>query len=394
MKLLVAFLLWLAAFGAWASPAKPLSIEEHNNLIPARICLDNAANFQKKGIVTSEAAYQSAVAECLSTAKTVLGRDIAFNDLLQGVKTTPELTTSQKVVGWVTGFTWLQMLATIGVGIFGSIFLFYSFPLLVAIPKEVYEFGLYAGAVGLSAYGLTLSSGGHLYGLIGVLLFAGSLTFTVHAHKLKGDGWGFFAVIAVYAAVFAFLYQSTMIGFVAVTALLAAAGFMAHAFGLGYVIGFADEKSVPLGTFVAFLLVAIFVGMRMGSVDQPYIQVFAPGAYWMGSFVGFIGLLIMTSKWYTHGMDTGRYVLTNVFLMPVAGIGAIVIGSMYGVPELAKIGGTFFVLWAVEKYVEVTMHGLLSASFFGLVGCGGLLVFSNWALAHSDKVGPYLLFVS
>lgn len=395
MKRLIGLFLALCfALTAQAAPAKPLSIEEHNALVPSRICLDTATNFQKKGIVSSAESYQVAVNECLSQAKAVLGRDIAYNEMLQNVKTSTELTTGQKVGGWVTGFSLLQVLSAIGIGIFGSIFLFYAAPLFLSLPKVVYEAALYAGAIGLSVFGLTLGVTGYLYGFIGVLLFVGALFFTVKAHSLKGDGWGLFLIIMVYAGVFAFLYQSTLIGYVAVLALLCAAGFIADSFGLGYVIGFQDEKAVPIGTFAAFLVLGVHLVMRMNSVDQPYIQVFAPGAYWLGSFVGFLGLLIMSSKYYTNVSEfTGRYLLSNV-LMLFAGIGAILLGSYYGVPEIAKIGGTFLVLWTVEKYGEVTMHGLLSASFFGLIGCVGLFWFANWALEHSDKIAPYLLFVS
>ena len=392
LRTLLLFITLLVASTAWATPSKPLSIEEHNNLVYWRVCLDSAANFQKRGIVSSTEQYQQAVQVCLDGAKSALGRDITFNEIVQGVKTTSELTTSQKVVGWVTGFSMLQALSAAGIGIFGSIFLFYAFPVFVAIPKTAYELLLYGGAFGLTGYGLTLPDGGYFYGFIGVLLFAGSLAFSAHIHRWKNERpWGFFAIIMAYAAVAAFLFQSTLIGFVAVTALLASAGFMAYAFGLGYVIGFQDEKSVPIGTFVAFLVLGLYLAMRMMNVDQPYIQVFAPGAYWMGSFVGFLGLLIMTSKWYARGSS---FFVTNFVLMPIAGLGAIIIGSVYGVPELSRIGGTFLVLFVVEKYVEVTMHGMLSASFFGLVGSGVLFMLANWALQNSDKVGPYLLFVS
>src|SRR3989338_5903950 len=383
--LLLAFIMFAPTLAS-AIPSKPLSIEEHNKLVPSRICLDNAAHLLKKGVLPSQVEYDKAVAECMASAKEALGRDITFNELVANVQPTYELHGLQKAAGWLSGFSFLQIMAGIGIAVFGSIFAFYAFPVFVAIPKSMYEALLYATSVGLTWYGLTLPTG-YIFGFMGTLFFIGALAFSSHVHRWKGSPTGFSAMVLVYAAVAAFLYQSTLIGFVAITALMCAVGFIADSWGLCYVIGFRDEKVVPQATAVAFLVLGFYVALRIFNVDDPYIKVFAPGAYWMGSFVGYLGLLIMASKWYGHGMD-GRYFAMNFFIMPVAGVAAILLGSIYGVPELQKIGGTFFGLWCIEKYVEVTFHGLLSGSFFGLMGSIGVFYITSWAIANADKVGP------
>lgn len=386
--LLLAIALFLP-FVASAIPSKPLSIEEHNKLVPSRICLDNVAHFQKLGAFSTGEKYNEAVLSCVNSARESLGRDITWNELVQNVKPSYELSGLQKAAGWLEGFSILQVFAGIGIAVFGTLFAFYAFPVFVAIPKGLYELILYAAALGSTWYGLTLANG-YIYGFIGTILFIGALAFSAHIHNWKGSPSRFSGMVMVYAAIAAFLYQSTLIGFVAVTALMCAVGFIAESWGLGYVIGFEDEKDVPQGTATAFLILAFYVGMRVFNIDDPYIKVFAPGAYWMGSFVGFLGLIIMASKWY----PSGNYALMNFIVVPVAGVGAILIGSIYGVPELAKIGGTFFGLWFVEKYVEVTFHGILSGSFFGLIGSLAVFKFTTWAIENAERVGPYLLFIS
>lgn len=389
MKRFLLFLtLCFASVALWAAPPKPLSIEEHNKLVQYRICLDNIGNFKEAGIMTAEA-YDAAVKKCVDGARATLGREITMNEILQKVEPTWQLTTSQKVAGWVDTWSFMQILATIGVGICGAVFLFYAFPRLRAVPKELYEFMLYGLAVWMTFFGLTFGLNAYIMGFVGVILFVGAWTFTVKAHHLESDNpWFFFFVILVYSGIAAFLYQSTLIGYVSVIALLAMVGFIIHASGLGIAVGFKDKESVPTGTFVAFALVMAHLLMR-AYLDEPYLAVFAPAAFWVGSIVFFLGLLIMSSKWYSH---SGKFVLWNM-LLPIMAIAAVFVGEFLGVPDLARVAGTMLVLWAVEKYVEVTMHGVLSASFFGLLGSGALLWFSNWALENSERVGKYLLFV-
>lgn len=392
LRFLLVLLALFAPFSVFATPAKPLSIEEHNKLVPSRICLDNAAHLLKKGVLPSQAAHDKAVAECLAGAKEALGRDIAFNELVSGVGTSYELHGLQKAAGWLAGFSLLQALAAVGIAVFGSVFAFYAFPVFVAIPKSFYEAGLYATSLGLTGYGLTLSDG-YIWGFMGTLFFGGALAFSSKIRGWQGSPTRYSAMVFVYAAIAAVLYQSTLIGFIAVTALMSMAGFVADAWGLGYVIGFKNEKVVPQATAVAFLVLGFYMALRIFNVDDPSVKVFAPGAYWMGTFVGYLGILIMASKWYGDGVD-GRYMAMNVLIMPLAGVAAILLGSIYGVPEVQKIGGTFFGLWMIEKYVEVTFRGLLSGSFFGLLGSIALFYATSWAIANAEKVGPYLLFIS
>lgn len=392
-KHLVAFVLLLVSFTVSALPAKPLSIAEHNKLVPSRICLDNATNYHKSGIISFDQ-MNAATAKCVADAKAVLGRDISVLDLTQQVKTSEERTTAEKFGGFFDGIDWVRTLFAIGIVIFGCIFVGMTLPLWMSLPPAAYAFALFGISIALSWYGLSKSSDNAIWGLMSALVWIGAQVYTTQVVlKLKGNPSGFFLIATAVTGLIAFLFQSSLVGYVPVICLLCAAGFAAEAFGLGFAIGFSDDKSVSIGTTVAFILLGTYVLIRISGHDDPYIQPFAPASYLVGSFVGFLGLLILSSKWYA-GPFTGGYLFSNVILMPLFGFGAVMIGSMYGIPELQKVGGTFFALWLIEKYVEWTFKGLVSVSVFGLLGSiGGFYLFTALR-EHAEKLGPYLFFVS
>ena len=85
--------------------------------------------------------------------------------------------------------------------------------------------------------------------------------------------------------------------------------------------------------------------MKTTGVTNLGIKVFEEGALFLGSFVGYLGLLISSSsKWYGRN-NPGRYLFAQIVTFIAGGL-AIFIGATFGIGELLKIGGTFFVLWA------------------------------------------------
>ena len=387
-KNLVAFTLALfCSIFAYAAPSQPLSIAEHNMLVPSRICLENAAHFQKKGMLGSET-YASAVQECLAQAKTALGRDISFPEVMEKVGTTYELTGAQKVAGALSSLSWMQGLFAIVGAIAGAVFLFHLVPVIAWIPKGVYEVLFYSASLALTFGGLTLASGGQYAGLVGTLGFAGSLMFTAWVHKLASKPMRYFGVVMLYAGIAAFLYQSTLIGYVAVLAFLAMGGFAASMGGLCYAIGFKDEAAVPRGTASAFALLAGYVVFRAVGMPDAYLSVFAPGAYFLGSFVFFLGLLILSSKFYRSS-----YFSWNLIMLVAALVG-IWLGGVLGIPDLSKMAGSFLVLWVLEKWFEIPAGSVLGYSFLTVIGCGIGYFIVQLAMQNAERLGPYLFFVS
>ena len=394
-NLIATMLLSLCSLFANATPAEPLSTAEHNKLVPSRICIDVATKNANAQIITKQQ-LDASIALCVADAKVVLGRDISATDIIQKVKTGEERTAAEKFGGLLDGINWVRAGFGLLIVVFAGIVIGVTLPLWMSLPKEMYALAMFGGALSLAWFGLTRATDNAVWGLMSALAWIGAQIYVAHAWKLKGNPSTFFLIATVYSAIIAFLFHSSLIGYVPIITLMCAAGFAAQAFGWGFALGFSDDKSVSIGTIAAFLILGLYVFGRITGYDDPYIQIFAPAAYLVGSFVGFLGLLILASRPYSWGGSstlTGKYLFSNFVLMPVFGIGAVFVGYTYGIPELQKVGGTFFALWAVEKYVEWTFRGITSVSVFGLVGSVGGFYLLGVLRDHAEKVGPYLFFV-
>jgi hypothetical protein len=306
--------------------------------------------------------------------------------------TCPELTGLQKAAGLVTWMNIMWVFAIVlGIVCLGVLFL-ELIPLFAEIPAEAYEIALYAGSVGLMGWGYFLAPDiGPYVGFTGCLMLGASIMFTGHIHKLTQDLVRFFGILFVVWSGIALVYGSPLIGFIAVMALMGMLGFSVVVTPLSYCIGFRDDDAVGNATSAAFLILGLFLGIRILGSNAPNLEnimVFESGALWMGSFVGYLGLLIASSRWYkTHF----PYVLMQAVTI-AAGLGAIFVGSLRDIPELLGIGGTFFALYMIEKPFEIPAKSTLGYATIGLLVSAGVYGGVVWAKTHIDIVEPYLLF--
>lgn len=304
-----------------------------------------------------------------------------------------ELTVLQKAAGYVTWLNILKIFAIIiGAGAF--CFLFKNWVgkfimLFVNIPKEMYEVLAYVGSSGLIFIGLFVSENNALwFGLTGCLLFAGALTLSAFLHDLKKSEVRFFSILFAVWSVVAILYGSSVIGFIAIGALMGLVGFSLWVTPLSYAFGFKDEDHLGNATSTAFAVLLLFVFLRMTHITLPFVHVFESGAYWLGSFVMFLGLLIASSKWYDNRFP---YVLMQV-VTTIAGMLALYVGSVYDIAPLRGIGGTFFVLYLIEKPFEIPAESATGYAIISLLVALGVGSGVWWAQNHIDLVAPYLLF--
>jgi hypothetical protein len=178
-----------------------------------------------------------------------------------------------------------------------------------------------------------------------------------------------------------------LLGFVAVIAFMCSLGFSAMAVPLVVVIGFNDDESLGRSTLVAFLMVGAYVFIRATGAGAGYLGVFLPGMIWMGSFVGYLGLLIASTRWY----DGQRWVWRQVITI-VAGVGALALGSILQIPELQKIGGTFFCLYLIEKPWEIPAGSVLGYAIVGLIVSLAGFFGVSYLQAHPEIFARYLFF--
>jgi hypothetical protein len=74
----------------------------------------------------------------------------------------------------------------------------------------------------------------------------------------------------------------------------------------------------------------------------------------------------------------------------IAGVGALFFGSVFHIDELQKIGGTFFILYCIEKLMEIPTRSRLA--FASLVTIVGIITicFCWFALTHQELFRQFL----
>jgi len=260
--------------------------------------------------------------------------------------------------------------------------------LFLHIPKEVYETLGFIASIGLVVSANRFDEVNRLWPILGgSLLFGAMLLITnrLHGWEMKYDR--LFGILFLLWSGVSLYYQNATVGFIAAGAFMGMLGFSAAVIPCGYAIGFQDKNSFARATTAGFILLACFVAMKV--VDITTLQVFEKGALWFGAFAGYLGILIASSVWY--GGKKASYVIMQVITV-VLGMAAIAVGSVFSIQPLLGIGGTFFVLYLIEKPFEIPDK---SATEFATIGLGVSTVLGFgvwWAQNHMDLVRPFLLF--
>jgi hypothetical protein len=316
---------------------------------------------------------------------------LAASPALAAVGDCTELTPLQRAAGFVTWLNVLEfasiILGVIAVGILARHWVKVLLTVFLNIPVTFYEFFGYVGSVALIAWAAYLPATDQLWPLLGGSLCLGLMLALTMSTHFKGENFtAFFTVIAVPWAVIAMAYNSDAVGFLTVLAVMAAAGFFAGVLPLCYVVGF-QEGMVPRGTAAALLITVAAVLYHVSGAT--HANPFQAGALWIGPLVLAVGLLIMASRWYYPSHVP--YLMRQ--LTPVAfGVLSTGIGNVWGVPHLAAIGGTFFVLYFIEKFADIPARSLVGYATVFLVASASIGSGVYWAQHHVDLIQPYLLF--
>lgn len=392
--LLFSFL--LSVTPSWGQDIQSLPPEKLGQLVAIRNGILTLEDNVSAGIITKSQEEQGSK-RYLEQASRLAGYTIARKDLFSfqdpGITSSAvKLTPLQKFAGLVTFVNILWIFAIVGL-VGCGVYLLGDFivNVLQDIPAEVYEALLYAGSVALVVYGKFLTSEiGPYVGLTGCLLLAGALVLTGYVHKLKENYLRFWTILFVSWTTAALVYQSQIIGFIAVGALMSVLGFSAMVYPFMVVIGFKDEDSLGKATAAAFALVLLYAASIVFNLQLSFVSVFQNGALFLGCFVGYLGLDIASTRWYDGRQR--NYALFQVITM-AAGFFAIYIGSVYGIGELQKIGGTFLVLFFLTKLTEIPVESRRGYAILGLFSSAVVYGFCVYAKSHPDVFGPYLFLV-
>lgn len=387
--LILALAAGLSFAGEGGAPQSPPELVEYRTRIRA------LAETAEAGIISREQAAEGAK-RYLREASTRAGRPVTAGELERlpdaGRIGQPELTRLQRFAGLVTFVNVLWVLG-IGIGVVCFSYLFGSYAaelmrLLRDVPPVVYEVAFYGASLGFVAGGLVAGGpAAPFLGLTGCLLYAAAVSFTLTTRKLLCGYVKFsLALLAVWAPA-AVLYSSSMIGFIAVAALFSALGFYAGMGRLCYFIGFEDDDAVGRATTAAFVVLGVFVALRLGAFSLPGLSVFESGALFLGSFVGYLGLLIASSRWFRSPRSYAYMQVVTI----AAGLLALFAGSVFSIPQLERIGGTFFVLYLLEKPAEIPFESKRARAALGLAVSALIYGCCLYFKTHPDFAARYIL---
>jgi hypothetical protein len=283
--------------------------------------------------------------------------------------------------------------------LFGHYLLF----LVLIVPKQVWNIAFWGLSCSLAFWSKTFGDNSLLiaipatFGMIG----ASCLSQYIYFKDRSRNELGFKILSIVLALVWgatAIHINSHFIGFMAVSAMISFLGFSFSVIPGIVSIGFREDDLIPRVTFASGAIFGLHILLMItGSTAQSF-EVFREGMSGLGAFVFYLGLLIMSSKWYNYSnreigglwrfrIDLRKYLLLQIPIL-VAGVFALWFGSVYQAPSLLSIGGTFFCLYIIEKYYEIPWKGIGYA--WSTLGLGLMLYcFSVFANTHPE----YFIFM-
>jgi len=297
------------------------------------------------------------------------------------------ISTAQKTKSLFTFTNILLIIAIIiTVAAFGSVVGIWIVPLIANMPEigKIILFYSLDALVIILAF-LVSSYYSNYIGFLASLGFGGAYFYHLSTcpHHEKIPSVIFIPPLCVYT-VLAVALHTQLIGFLAVAAFGALLGF---SFGIGPLsmyFGFHDEQQAAQAIFPSACLIGIYIARSLGMFDQAsyYMEVFDAGIFFIGSFVYFLALLILSSRW---GRDV-NYFISNI-IMVCSIIAVCLLGFLVDSLSVFRgVGLTFAVFYLLQKYIEIPWGEYWSC---GLLG-GGLILIGLGFLLKS--YGTYLIF--
>ena len=257
------------------------------------------------------------------------------------------------------------------------IFAKYIFPILKQISIIVYEILLYLACAGFIFGGLYADSGIRQFvALPGVLGLFFLLPFSYGRHiakqsikpkhpvddktslqpepsteRIRRDFMLENLLLTLIWGAIAVAYESVMIGYLTVLVLMAAMALSPFVPFIVERIGFKRYDFGATVLVVSFVVVMIFFATEVADFHGIYAEVFKPAVFWIGTEAYFTALAVLAVRWY-HRDKPERYLRWQVVSI-VSGIAALYIGSYWDIPVMQELAGTYFLIYLLEKYIEM-----------------------------------------
>ena len=356
-----------------------LPLEKVQELISIRHSITTIDELQKRDVL-SETQAITETKYYLEKSQLIVGEKLSLEEIIQLTNNYEIVTPGsqrniiQRIAGFVTltniTLTVAAILLVLAVGWLGTLYLA---PIVKLIPLWVYQttaylvcFAAIIGGKFLTEIGEFIAFPGCL-GLIAAIKFNDPLYVVlkkffdrkIYSNYLDYSNHFYSLILFIIWAIAAIVYQSSLLGFITIIALEVFLGLAMEIIPFYKLIFFTKDDVISRGMFVSLILLILYVSSEIVNVELPYIGIFSTGVLFVGSFVYFVGTLIVSSKWY-NGYDVykpnefniNRYLWLQL-LTVVSGIAALYIGSVWQVLLLQRIGGTFFFLYLIGKYSEL-----------------------------------------
>ncbi|NEN90098.1 MAG: hypothetical protein F6K48_14735 [Okeania sp. SIO3H1] len=351
-----------------------LSQEKVKELISIRYSITTINDLAKRDVL-SETQATTETKYYLEKSQLIVGEKLTLEQIIQLtnnyiVTLESQRNIIQKIAGFVT-FTNIILTAAAILLVFAltSLATLYLIPILKLIPSWGYEIIIYLACFGAIVGGKFVNGIGEFIAFPGCLGLIGAISLSHYVHRnffqklvdgkksYRDNIYNFIyldsLILFIIWAIAGIFYQSSLLGFIAIIALETSLGFSIIVTPLRYMIGFTERDVIPRAMSASLILLTIYVSAEIVNFEFPYIEVFSTGVLFIGSFVYFIGTLIVSSKWYQFGKFNINNYLWLQFLAIISGVAALYIGSVWQVLLLQRIGGTFFFLYLIEKYFEI-----------------------------------------
>lgn len=378
-------------------------------------------------LAAAEAAGNAtAVTEVLQQAAGVVGRAVVSAADLRAVPgVLADLEAERGIVQRVTGFfsfvncMWLAAILGITISIGPSIYHILK-PLrelltriarwtlnkiIIPTVEKLHKWGVFealawGAATILVVDGIRLfrPETGFYISLSGVAAMAPAFAYStfLHGHKAKNDvssetftqilnAW-----IAATCAPLAVQYGSSLFGFGTVIAIYSVLGFSTACYGLCYAIGFRSKNSLERVVATSSLLLLGYSALKYldarAIITSQYFAPFTSPIAVMGSFTMFLGLLILSSRYYTQDLSQKPTYAVRNLLMISALVTALFFGNVYAISGMTNTALTFGALWVAEKYGELHIESRFNGWILVLIFSALTYKASLWLHLHPEFI--------
>ena len=190
-----------------------------------------------------------------------------------------------------------------------------------------------------------------------------------------------FTFIFVLHSTTAVVLSSQLHGIVAVMSLLATMGFFLAAHpAMEVFIGFTGPTALHRTMLVSILLLGAFATAYVQAKEHWLITPFQTGVFFGCTFAYCLGQTIVSNCWYMKSEERRKvsvldYVFPQIVVL-VTFSGLLFLGHRFELDSMRHVTGVFYVLWVLEKVVELPWEKV------GVSGAMVIIGMAGWQLAR------------